>query len=382
MNWREDVTRCIHVKKDGNACKLDCIPGEYVCEHHCIGIDDFIVAPVHSIAMFRDYFPKNHNPACDRKGQNDCDCPERSFGQLSALTLKRALATSLSRTKGHKDMVHEQMLYRTRMIRKYYESIDESDLWLGMPKPEWRQFRFFVYNEARRKMVVRKVPDVIRDKTTLLRHLRKMAPHHCYVTSAFWMDPQNIGPDPNSKSGFKKYKDKNSGMWTSSVNNVFLGQEMYFDIDYEMETFEQAAQETLRLSDYYDNVDTGCEKKMQYVFSGGKGFHMIDYGWNMSQHFGDDRKLMSLLESRATERHPHNGQSKGISWARQDLSRSLKKHLIRNIRKQGILLDYEVTVDPRRIIRLPGTIHGKRGRVCRVISKDELHNFEPGPTLW
>ena len=72
----------------------------------------------------------------------------------------------------------------------------------------------------------------------------------------------------------------------------------------------------------------------------------------------------------------------GVSWARQDLSRSIKKRLIRDIRKAGILLDYEVTVDPRRIIRVPGTIHGKRGRVCRVIDEAELENFNPGPTLW
>ena len=40
------------------------------------------------------------------------------------------------------------------------------------------------------------------------------------------------------------------------------------------------------------------------------------------------------------------------------MSRRYKKRLIKRIRDQGILLDYEVTVDPRRIIRLPGTIHG------------------------
>ena len=64
------------------------------------------------------------------------------------------------------------------------------------------------------------------------------------------------------------------------------------------------------------------------------------------------------------------------------MSRRYKKRLIKRIRDQGILLDYEVTVDPRRIIRLPGTIHGKRGRVCRIIDKNDLHNFDPGPTLW
>ena len=73
---------------------------------------------------------------------------------------------------------------------------------------------------------------------------------------------------------------------------------------------------------------------------------------------------------------------KGHAFAAMKISRNIKKRLIKKIRKKGILLDYEVTVDPRRIIRLPGSIHGKRGRVCRVITKEDLTDFDPGPTLW
>ena len=37
----------------------------------------------------------------------------------------------------------------------------------------------------------------------------------------------------------------------------------------------------------------------------------------------------------------------------------------------GLLLDWEVTVDPRRIIRLPGTVHGKT-RDCVLVTMDDF----------
>ncbi len=382
MNWEEHTTRCIHIKRDGKRCSNECEAGKYVCEHHEIGLDDFVADPIKTVAMYRRYFPKDHNPACDRKGQNDCDCPDRGFGKLLGLTLQRAADTSLKRTPEFKEAFHHEMIWKTNMIRDYYYSIDESNLWLGMPNPKWRQFRFFVYDRNAQRVIVKKVKDNITNKTTLLKHLRNYAPLHCYYTTAQWLDPQNIGPDPNSKSGFSKYKRQHNSRSYQNVDNVFIAQEMYFDIDYEMETFQQAAAETQRLALFYEQVDTGCKKDVRFVFSGGKGFHMIDYGWDLATHLGGGMNAQAAIEKRAQQMNKRTKATMGVSWARQDLSRSIKKRLIRDIRKAGILLDYEVTVDPRRIIRVPGTIHGKRGRVCRVIDEAELENFNPGPTLW
>ena len=85
MNWREEHTQCLHRKKDGTRCQLDTAPGDYVCGHHTIGLEDIFEDPMAVVAKFRLYFPKNHHPACDRKGQNDCDCPDRTFGELLGL---------------------------------------------------------------------------------------------------------------------------------------------------------------------------------------------------------------------------------------------------------------------------------------------------------
>ena len=88
MNWREEHTQCLHRKKDGTRCQLDTAPGDYVCGHHTIGLEDIFEDPMAVVAKFRLYFPKNHHPACDRKGQNDCDCPDRTFGELLGARLQ------------------------------------------------------------------------------------------------------------------------------------------------------------------------------------------------------------------------------------------------------------------------------------------------------
>ena len=48
------------------------------------------------------------------------------------------------------------------------------------------------------------------------------------------------------------------------------------------------------------------------------------------------------------------------------------------MKDEGILIDYDVTPDPRRIIRLPGTVHGKTLRLCKIITEDNLIKDEQG----
>ncbi len=54
----------------------------------------------------------------------------------------------------------------------------------------------------------------------------------------------------------------------------------------------------------------------------------------------------------------------------------LKEDMCLQLRQDGIMLDYEVTSDPRRIIRLPGTVHGKTLNVCKIVSIDDLHDTD------
>ena len=209
MNWRED-TRNVYTAKDGTRCQLDTAPGDFVCRHHTIAVNDFIEDPMAVIARFRQYFPKNHHPACDRKGQNDCDCPDRTFGELAGLAYQRAAknVAPTYTTPPSNGSRRDAIPYRPHS--GYYNSIDESHLWLGMPNPKWRQIRYFVWNDEEERMIVKKHDRSIRNKTQLLKLLRREAPHHVYYKPHNSVKCREVGPDPYSKSGRDKYIKKNA----------------------------------------------------------------------------------------------------------------------------------------------------------------------------
>ena len=54
----------------------------------------------------------------------------------------------------------------------------------------------------------------------------------------------------------------------------------------------------------------------------------------------------------------------------------LQAYAVEEMKRDGLLVDFEVTPDPRRIIRLPGTVHGKHMTVCKIISEDDLLDWE------
>lgn len=375
-NWEQNNTRCEARKKDGTRCKLRAEAGEQFCEHHQYDLRSFIRRPLATIGLFEKYFPKQHHPACDRKGENDCSCPDLPLATLMARALRRAFDTSLKQTPEWKEEQRLVMRRRTRAIRRYYEAVDPKELWLP-PHSQWRQFRFFVWDEREQRMRVTKVRDSFRDtlegRKNLKRRLIQHAPHHVYYSTGAWFNPQSIGPDPLSKGGSKKFKKK--GMHPV-LNNTFLFRELYFDVDYEMETFEQSAVETKKLLEWYVEQDIVSDEKPTVVFSGGKGFHLIDFGWKIEPNLhGSMKDRYYRLFDREREKHLP-------SHKLQRLDKAWKKWFVKRIKREGILIDYDVTPDPRRIIRLPGTIHGKKGRLCQVIDPDELDTFEPSPPLW
>jgi DNA primase catalytic subunit len=390
VDWRTDFTQCIARKKDGARCRVgadpldapeDLLPpGEALCEHHRYHVDAFIEDPLHVASMYQRYFPKEHHPACDRKGQNDCDCPDRDAGRMMGLALKRSCQTSLEMSLPHRRWKRLEMRKRTRLIREYYNAVDVDDLWLP-PTSNWRQLRFFVWDEKQQRMRVKKIRDNFRHKEPLLKWLRNLAPHHVYYSTSKWTNAECIGPDPYSRAGASKYRKRHGLLkWTY---DQWLGQEMFFDVDYEMPSFVESAQETKRLAEYYRTLNfKDCEHDLMFVFSGGKGFHMIDWGFDLEKASGGAEEWLDARKKVRLEHKQDTGEWPSLSYAGRMLSKKFKEYLIRRIRQQGILLDYEVTVDPRRIIRLPGTVHGKQGRVCRIIDETELDDFDPGQTLW
>ena len=150
-------------------------------------------------------------------------------------------------------------------------------------------------------------------------------------------------------------------------NNTFLFRELYFDVDYEMETFEQSAAETKKLLEWYRAQDIVSEQEPVVVFSGGKGFHLIDFGWKLEPNLhGSMKKHYEKLFERGNK-HPPSAKL-------QRLDKAWKTWFVKQVKRDEILIDYDVTPDPRRIIRLPGTIHGKKGGCAK---SSNLMNWTP-----
>ncbi len=67
----------------------------------------------------------------------------------------------------------------------------------------------------------------------------------------------------------------------------------------------------------------------------------------------------------------------------ESLSRSFNKRLAQINKYDEILrrwaprIDHKVTIDLRRLIRLPYSIHGKTGQVARILSPKEIFDFNP-----
>ena len=357
--WKHDITRCQARKPDGKRCKVDDVkPGHKFCEHHDTDIVALFRQPEKCIEIMTGRYPKRHHPACDRKGINDCDCHTYSRGAQIMRTIQKAVKDSASALPLYRNKKRLEMRIKVKKIRNYYNRITEAELWLPY-KPGFRQFRFFVWDDKQERVAVRVIKDNIKHKATLLKWLRKLAPLHVYYTTSAWLNPQGVGPDPNGKRGRNKFRKKGWSYKMRNYHNVFLWQELYFDVDYCNADYNEGAKTLGHLMNYLDALAPLCgyNKEPTIVFSGGKGFHLIDTEWRMDNILTDKKKKeyyqMNLGE-------------------KQSANREWKEGLIHCIRNEGILIDYDVTPDPRRIIRLPGTVHGKTLRLCKIITKEEL----------
>ena len=375
MSYQTSETRCKGVKPDGKRCKLTAPIGEYLCEHHATDLKSLFQEPEKCVEIMAGRYPKIHHPACDRKGVNDCECPDYSRGAQVMKTVRKAISDSANQLPLYRRLNKLRMRLKVKKIRKYYNSISEDDLWLPT-KPGWRQFRFFVWDDRQGRVVVRVIKDNMKNKATLLGWLRKLAPLHVYYTTSAWLNPQGIGPDPYGRKGRSKFKKKGWSFKMKTYHNCFLWQELYFDVDYCNADYNEGAKTLGLLADQLPIVDTNLNPSMcisprdelTIVFSGGKGFHLIDREWRMSK----------VIENMDEEARNYMKTRYARPEEKQDVERELKTNLVDKVREAGVLIDFDVTPDPRRIIRLPGTVHGKTLRVCKIISWDDLDYDDDG----
>ena len=352
-------TRCAGVKPDGRRCKLKVDAGIRFCEHHDTDLVALIKDANKCIDIMTGRYPKRHHPACDRKGINDCECHDYSRGAQVMRTIQKAFVDSASPLPLYRRKRKLEMRVKVKKIRNYYNGITEAELWLPY-KPGFRQFRFFLWDDKKERVVVRIIKDNIRNEKVLLKWLRKLAPLHVYYTTSAWLNPQGVGPDPAGRRGRNKFRKKGWSYQMKNYHNAFLWQELYFDVDYCNADYNEGAKTLFELDKFLqaNSLFLGYSQKPTVVFSGGKGFHLIDTEWKID-------KVIPIQDIQ--------GYYKGMNLSeKQEANRQVKTQIVDKIRKANILIDFDVTPDPRRIIRLPGTVHGKTLRLCKVIDFSDL----------
>ena len=194
-DWKTKETRCSATVSSGKRCKIMVPAGDYLCEHHAMDLPHFVQNPNHVASLMKARFPKRHHPACDRKGQNDCDCHDYSNGALTAMALRESFRKSQELSPLYRRKRRLEHRLKVKKIRAYYNSITEAELWL--PKDAgFRQFRFFLWDDKKERIVVRVVKDNFRHKGTLLKWLRKLAPLHVYYTTSALAESRRNRPRP------------------------------------------------------------------------------------------------------------------------------------------------------------------------------------------
>jgi len=376
-HWKDNETRCLAKSNSGKRCKVTVEAGDYLCEHHAMDLIHFVRDPDYVAGLMKARYPKRHHPACDRKGQNDCDCHTYSSGALTLRAIKESFKKSAEMSPLYRKKRKLEFRLRVKKIRQYYNSITEAELWLPADAG-FRQFRFFIWDDKKEQVIVRVIKDNFRHKSTLLNWLRRLAPLHVYYTTSAWLNPHGIGPDPKGKHGKSKMKKRNRSMKMAQYYDTMLYQGLYFDVDYDNADYNEGASMLMRLRDSLpiaidritadeEAVDEriyleGLSGEPLMIFSGGKGFHLIQQEWSSTG-----------FATGSTERY------RELAPVNQEWSKQSKDLICKTLRDVDptLLLDWEVTRDPRRIIRLPGTVHGKTLRVCKIVT-DEDFEFSDG----
>jgi len=166
-------------------------------------------------------------------------------------------------------------------------------------------------------------------------HPRVFPPRDIFYSILRWLDPKALG--------------------TSNVRNYCLGGPLIFDIDVKLpkdvpldellldEAKCQAVQLLEKLRDELSLTDFKC------VFTGRKGFHIyvFDYETRFLEEWNSNLEMREEFEKRKRE------------------------EIVLFLRKHGVKFDFNVTLDVKRIIRLPNTLHGETGLLCKRIGKTE-----------
>lgn len=217
--------------------------------------------------------------------------------------------------------------FDSEVLHEHYKNAEPLNLtWLS--KPSRHQFRWRC-TENRWHTSKRQ----IRSGDVLTKTTQRNTPRDMYVSTSAWLNPVDL----------PKIKD------TKSPHPILLDHLIVFDIDippFSRANMEKARKAAVELLDWVEKMHEF--ERVHLVFSGSKGFHLI---------FREkDRSLFGIEDPRK----------------REQAVRNARKSLLEEVIAAGHPVDKGITADTRRIIRLPGSIHGSTGWKCTIIDEDVL----------
>ena len=211
-------------------------------------------------------------------------------------------------------------------FNQYYQNHEVDFTWLE--KPSQHEFRWRCADGSWRKSK-RRVSSI----ETFRKSISQDNPSDIYFSTSSWLNPVDL----------PRLSDE------TRPHPILLNHLIVFDIDFaplSLENLEQARTTTLKLQNWIEkNYDY---ELISISFSGSKGFHLFYHDL--------DRSLFSIENARE----------------REHAVKAARNKLLQEVLLAGFKVDPRITADTRRIIRLPGSIHGKTGLLCHRISLERL----------
>ena len=211
-------------------------------------------------------------------------------------------------------------------FHQYYQNHEVDISWLT--KPSQHEFRWRCSDGSWRKSN-RRVSSI----ETFRKAIFQDDPSDIYFSTSSWLNPVDL---PRLSDETKPHP-------------ILLNHLIVFDIDFSplsFENLEKARETTLNLHNWIgENYDY---EFLSISFSGSKGFHLF---------YNDlDRTLYSIENAKE----------------RENAVKEERNKLLQEVLLAGFKVDPRITADTRRIIRLPGSIHGKTGLLCHRIDQEKL----------
>ena len=212
-------------------------------------------------------------------------------------------------------------------LKDHYREHSVDLSWLN--KPSQHVFRWRT-NDNRWLTAKRRV----RDHASFLKAIGNSSPRDVYVSTASWLNPIGL---PRLRDNPEHYP-------------VLLDHFVVFDIDvapFSIENLTKAQSIARELVVWLEEHENLILRSVS--FSGSKGFHLI--------YDDPDREAFALPDLKK----------------REMAVKAQRKALLNRVVESGFEVDTKVTADTRRILRLPGSLHGSTGFACTRITVEALN---------